>query len=143
MLTALHGFTIEVRKEQNEVEHGITVEEILKKRRKVAVEKMAQLYKRNRKKLTNKEKEHFQMPQMIRRKHSVEMIELWVTQAELLFSRHKEKHQTKIDIWTTRRQPEKSWKERLKQMEGGNKGGKYDSKKRTIEEKQYRGGHYL
>ena len=75
ILTALHSFTIEIWKEQNEVEHGITKEEMLKKRRQGAVKKMALLYKRSRKKLTNKEKEHFQMPQMIRRKQSVETIE--------------------------------------------------------------------
>ena len=116
---------------------------MLKKRQHLAVQKMSQLCKRNRKKLTNKEKEYFQMPQIIQRKQSVEMIELWVTQAELLFSRHKEKHQTKIDIWTTRRQPEKSWKERLKHMEEVKNFGSLMWNKRMTEEKQYRGGNHL
>ena len=127
VITIIHTYVLEIWKERNEVEHGITVEKTLQRRREKAKKRVAELYQRNRKNLTAAEKNYFKVPIAIRKKLPIDSMEIWIKQVEMIFKKRKEKTQTKMDSWLNRTTPVKSWKERLKH---GQIDGKKDDRNR-------------
>ena len=59
--------------------------------------RLAVLYKISRKKLNKQGQGQFNMLLAMRKKISVEAVDLWTTQTEMIFAKYKEKTQTTVD----------------------------------------------
>ena len=85
IITSVQQYTYNIWKIRNNILHGKTLQSAHEEKRKKCKERIAELYKKSRRQLSNTQKKHFKVPLKLRQKAGMESMMLWISMTEMIF----------------------------------------------------------